>query len=68
MEDLAKIAEQLGEESETFKNLAAGAKATNNEVRLPASTVEGLARRFAQLAESLRTISKTKQLGTQEHS
>ena len=53
MEDLANIADQLEQESETFKNLAAGAVATN-EVHLPASTVEGLAKRFAQLAQSLR--------------
>jgi hypothetical protein len=57
MEEILKIADQLKQESETFKNLAAGAQATN-EVRLPASTVEGLAQRFAQLSESLRKIAE----------
>jgi hypothetical protein len=57
MDELEKIADQLREESETFKNLAANAEATG-EVRLPPSTVNGLAMRFAQISESLRKIAK----------
>jgi hypothetical protein len=56
MEELQKIAEQLEQESETFKNLAAGAEATQ-EVRLHATAVEGLAKRFAQMSESLKKIA-----------
>jgi hypothetical protein len=56
MEEIQKIADQLQQESETFKTLAAGAKAAG-EVRLPPSTVEGLAKRFAQMSESLRKIA-----------
>jgi hypothetical protein len=58
MEEIGKIADQLEQEAETFKNLAAGAETTGGEVRLPASTVEGLAQRFAQLGESLRKIAE----------
>ena len=57
MEDIGKIAEQLEQESETFKTLAAGAE-LSGEVRLPPSTVEGLARRFAHMSESLRKIAE----------
>jgi hypothetical protein len=57
MEEITKIVDQLKQESETFKNLAAGAQ-TTGEVRLPPSTVEGLAERFAQLSESLRKIAE----------
>ena len=56
MEEILKSADQLEQESGTCKGLAEGAKATN-EVRLPASTVEGLAKRFAQLSQSLRKIA-----------
>jgi hypothetical protein len=55
MEEIEKIADQLEQESETFRNLAAGA--TAGEVRLPPSTVEGLAMRFAQMSESLRKMA-----------
>jgi hypothetical protein len=58
MEEIQKIADQLQQESETFKTLASSAEASG-EVRLPPSTVEGLAKRFAQMSESLRKISKT---------
>jgi hypothetical protein len=44
------IADQLQQESETVTTLAASAKASV-EVRLPPSTVEGLAKRFAQMSE-----------------
>ena len=54
MEEIGKIAEQLQQESETFKNLAAGAQ--SGEVRLPSTTVDGLAKRFAQLSDSLKRI------------
>ena len=57
MDEIEKIADQLEQESETFKNLAAGADAMG-EVRLPPSTVEGLAERFTQLSESLRRIAR----------
>jgi uncharacterized protein YukE len=57
MEGIDKIANQLEKEAETFRNLAAGA-AASNEVRLPPSTVEGLAKRFAQMSESLRKIAE----------
>ena len=57
MEEIEKIADQLQQESETFKTLAAGA-ATSGEVRLPPSTVEGLAKRFAQMSQSLRALAK----------
>ena len=57
MEEIEKIAEQLEKESETFKTLAAGAE-PSGEVRLPPSTVEGLAMRFAQMSESLREIAR----------
>jgi uncharacterized protein YukE len=57
MEEITKIVDQLRQESETFKNLAAGAQ-PSGEVRLPPSTVEGLAERFAQLSESLRKIAE----------
>jgi hypothetical protein len=56
MEEIEKIADQLRQESETFKTLAAGAEASG-EVRLPPSTVKGLALRFAQMSESLRKIA-----------
>jgi hypothetical protein len=60
MEEITKIADQLEKEAETFRKLAASADSTN-EVRLPSSTVEGLAKRFAQLSDSLRKIAeKTK--------
>jgi hypothetical protein len=58
MEEIQKIADQLQQESETFQMLAASAEASG-EVRLPPSTVEGLAKRFAQMSESLRRIAKT---------
>jgi hypothetical protein len=58
MEELQKIADQLQQESETFKTLAASSEGSG-EVRLPPSTVEGLAKRFAQMSESLRKIAKT---------
>ena len=57
MEEIEKIADQLEQESDTFKTLAAGAE-PSGEVRLPPSTVEGLAKRFAQMSESLRKIAK----------
>jgi hypothetical protein len=57
MEEIGKIADQLEQEAETFKSLASGAL-TTGEVRLPPSTVEGLAKRFTQLSESLRKIAK----------
>jgi hypothetical protein len=57
MEEIEKIADQLEQESETFKALAAGAE-PSGEVRLPPSTVEGLAKRFAQMSESLRKIAR----------
>jgi hypothetical protein len=57
MEGIDKIADQLEQEAQTFRNLAASADATN-EVRLPPSTVEGLAKRFAQMSESLRKIAE----------
>jgi hypothetical protein len=56
MEEIEKIADQLQAESETFTTLAASA-APSGEVRLPPSTVEGLAKRFAQMGESLRKIA-----------
>ena len=56
MEEIEKIAHQLEQESETFRNLAAGA--TAGEVRLPPSTVEGLAQPFAQMGGSLRQIAR----------
>ena len=56
MEEITKIADQLGQEAETFKGLAASAQ-TSGEARLPPSTVEGLAKRFAQMSESLKKIA-----------
>jgi hypothetical protein len=60
MQEIEKIADQLQQESETFKTLAAGAE-PSGEVRLPPSTVEGLAKRFAQMSESLRQIAAERQ-------
>jgi hypothetical protein len=57
MDEIQKIADQLQQESETFKTLAASAEGAG-DVRLPPSTVEGLAKRFAQMSESLRKIAK----------
>ena len=57
MEEIEKIADQLKQEAETFKTLIASAE-TSGEVRLPPSTVEGLAKRFAQMSESLRKIAE----------
>jgi hypothetical protein len=58
MEEIEKIADQLQTESETFRTLAASAE-PSGEVRLPPSTVDGLAQRFAQMSESLRKIAAT---------
>jgi hypothetical protein len=55
-EEIQRIADQLQQEAETFKTLAASAEASG-EVRLPPSTVDGLARRFAQMSESLKKIA-----------
>lgn len=57
MEEIEKIADQLQQESETFKGLAAGAE-TTGEVRLHPTAVEGLAKRFAQMSDSLREAAK----------
>jgi hypothetical protein len=57
MKEIERIADQLEQESQTFEMLAANAE-PSGEVRLPPSTVKGLAKRFAQMSDSLRAIAK----------
>jgi hypothetical protein len=58
VEEIKKIADQLEQESDTSRNLAHGVDDPTDEVRLACSTVEGLAKRFAQMTESLRKIAE----------
>jgi hypothetical protein len=64
MDEIRKIVDQLEQESETFKNLAAGAQATGR-VRLRVPVVERLAKRFAQFEHVLKNNcgDKTLSLG-----